>query len=72
MKTFFWCDLQKKVFMCFFANLGRHFFKSNNDGRHFARSFEDFSQIVRDFARIFWDFAQIFRDFPGFSTNQNF
>jgi len=63
MKTFFWCDLQQKVVLCFSANVGRHFLKSNNVGRHFCPDFRDFDQIFRDFAQIFRDIAQIFRDF---------
>jgi len=35
MKTSFWCNLQKQILMCFYANLGRHFLKSNNVGHHF-------------------------------------
>jgi len=58
MKTFCWYDLQEKVFMCCYGNVGRHFLKSNNVGAIFAR--------------IFRDFAQIFRDLPGFLTNQTF
>jgi len=38
----FWCDLQKKVFICYCANVGRHF----------AKIFMDFSQIFRYFAQI--------------------
>jgi len=37
------CDPQKMVFVCFSANLGRHFVKSNNVGRHFAQIFKDFA-----------------------------
>ena len=36
--------------MCFSANVGRRFLKSNNVGRHFCNGF---AQIFRDFARIF-------------------
>jgi len=36
----FWCDLQKKVFICFSANLGHHILKSNNFGRHFCPDFK--------------------------------
>jgi len=42
MKTSFWCNLKKKVFMCFYANLGRHFLKSNNVGRYFYPDFQGF------------------------------
>jgi len=51
----FWCDLQKKVFICYCANVGRHF----------AKIFMDFSQIFRYFAQIFKDFSRIF-DKPKF------
>jgi len=48
----FWCNLQKKVFMCFHVNLGHHFLKSNNVGRHF---YPDFQGICQDFRQInFW------------------
>jgi len=39
--------------MCFSANVGCHFLKSNKVGRHFARVFRVFAQIFRDFSRIF-------------------
>jgi len=39
MKTSFWCNLQKKVFMYFYANFRRHFLKSNNVGPFFAQIF---------------------------------
>jgi len=42
MKTSFWCNLQKKVFMYFYANLGRHFMKSNNVERYFYPDFQGF------------------------------
>ena len=42
MKTSFWCNLQEKVFMCVYANLGRHFLKSNNVGRYFYPDFQGF------------------------------
>jgi len=49
MKTSFWCNLQKKIFMCFHVNLGRHFLKSNDVGHHFHPDFQgfcpDFQQI---------------------------
>jgi len=49
MNTSFWCNLQKKVFMCFYANRGCHFLKSNNVGRYFHPDFQgfcpDFQQI---------------------------
>jgi len=38
----FWCDLQKVVFMCFSANLGYHFLKSNNAGRLLYPDFQGF------------------------------
>jgi len=45
MKTSFWCNLQEKVFVRFYANLGRHFFKSNSAGTIFTRIFRAFAQI---------------------------
>jgi len=43
------CDLLKMVFICFSANVGLHFLKSNNVGRHFGPYFQgfcpDFQQI---------------------------
>ena len=60
-KDLFWCDLQKKVFVCFSANVGRHFFKTNNVGHQiFARIFKNFAQIFTDFSRIFSNFSRIF------------
>ena len=35
-----------KVFMCFSANLGRHFFKLSKVGRHFYSDFQDVAQIL--------------------------
>jgi len=39
--------------MCFYANFGRHFLKSNNVGRHF---YPDFQRFCPDFQQIktFW------------------
>ena len=48
---------------CDFANIGGHFFKSNNVGRHFAHIFREFDHIFKDFVKIFSDFAQIFTKF---------
>jgi len=42
MKTSFCYNLQKKVFMCFYANLGRHFVKLNNVGGYFCPDFQGF------------------------------
>ena len=42
----FWCDLQKMVFVCFCANFGYHFLKSNNAGRHL---YPDFQMFFSDF-----------------------
>jgi len=42
-QNIFWDDLSKKVFMCFSANVGRHFMKSNKVGRHFAQIFRNFA-----------------------------
>jgi len=39
--------------MCFSANVGRHFIKSNKIGSHFAGIFRDFAQIFKDFTQIF-------------------
>ena len=44
-KDFFCVNSKKKVFMCFSANLGRHFLKSSNVWRYFIRIFRDFAQI---------------------------
>ena len=41
MKTFFWCDLQKKVFMCFFANLGVIFWSQTTLGAIYSRIFRN-------------------------------
>jgi len=49
MKVFFWCDLQKKVFMCFSTNFGCDFLKSNNAGRHL---YPDFQGFCSDFQQI--------------------
>ena len=49
IKTFFGVT-SEKVFMCFSANLGRHFLKSSNVGSHFYAYFQgccpDFQQIT--------------------------
>jgi len=45
----FWCDLQKKVFMCFSVKLGCHCLMSNNIGRYF---YPDFQGFCSDFQRI--------------------
>ena len=42
-------NLQKKVCMCFYVNLGCHFLKSNNVGRHF---YPDFQAFCQDFQQI--------------------
>jgi len=51
----------KKVFMCFSANVGRNFMKSNNVGRHFC---PDFQRFFPDFHAFCPDFQYIktFRD----------
>jgi len=54
----FWYDLQEKAFVCFSANIGRDFLKSNNVGRLFCR----FSENLPRFSGIL----------PGFLTNRNF
>ena len=61
MKTTFGVP-SKKVSMCFSANVGWHFLKSNKVRRHLAQIFRDFVQIFRDFVRNFKDFAQIFNE----------
>jgi len=43
----------KKVFMCFSANVGRHFMKSNKVGRHFC---PDFQRFCPDFHGVCPDF----------------
>jgi len=35
VKTVLWCDLQNEVFVCFSANGGRNFLKSNTLGAYF-------------------------------------
>ena len=47
VKTFFWWDFQIKVFMCLFANVGRHFVKSNNVGCHICPDFQEFCSDFR-------------------------
>jgi len=47
MNTSFSWNLQKKVFRCFYVNLGCHFLKSNNVGRHFYPDFQGFCQGFR-------------------------
>jgi len=47
MKTFFWYDIQKKVFMCFSENVGCHFLKSSNIGRDFCPNFQRFCSDFR-------------------------
>jgi len=42
VKTSCWCNLQKKVFMCFYANLGCLFLWSNKVGRYFYTDFQGF------------------------------
>ena len=48
-----WEDLQKKVFMCFFANVGRHFMKSIKVRPHFC---PDFQRFCADFQGFCPDF----------------
>jgi len=58
MKTSFWCNLQKMVFMCFYPNLGRHFLKPNNVGRHFHPDFLFVKLLTRFSAnQNFWGCA---------------
>ena len=43
---------EKRAFMCFCTNFGRHFLKWNNIGHHFAHILMDSAQHFRDFSRI--------------------
>jgi len=52
----FWVRPPKKVFMCFSANVVRHFLKSNNIRRHCCPDFQGFCQ---HFQRFCPDFQQI-------------
>jgi len=61
MKTLFWCDLQKKVFMCFSTNVGRHFLKSNNVGRDICPDFQGFCPNFQRFCPTF----QLIKTFGG-------
>jgi len=45
----FFGNLKKEVFMCFYVNLGRHFLKTNNVGRH---SYPDFQGFCKNFQQI--------------------
>jgi len=56
MKTFSLCGLQKKVFMCFSANVGLHFLKANKVGRHFC---PDIHGVCSHFQGFRPDFQQI-------------
>jgi len=49
MKASFWCNIQKKAFMCFSTNMGRHLLKSNNVGPCF---YPDFQGFCPDFQQI--------------------
>jgi len=50
MKTFFWCDLQKNIFVWFCAMTGRHF----------CPDFEGFCPDFQGFCTDFQGFFQIF------------
>jgi len=57
------CDFQKKVFICFPANVGRHCLQSNNAGRHFCPDFQGFCP---DFQRFCPNFQGFCPNFQGF------
>jgi len=61
-----WCDLQKTVFTCFSANLGRHFSKSNNVGRHFCSNFQGFCPNFQRFCPNFQGFCPDFQQIKTF------
>ena len=59
--------------MCFSANLGRHFLKSNNVGPNFCLGFQGFCPDLHGICSDFHGFCQELSGFfPRFSTNQNF
>jgi len=63
MKTFFgMTSKEKKVFMCFSANVGYPFWNQRTLGAIFAPILRDFAQILPGFSGFL----------PGFSTNENF
>ena len=45
LPSVFWGDLQKMVFTCFFAKVGRQFLKSNEVVCLFCPDFQDFARI---------------------------
>jgi len=58
MKTYFRRNLQNKVFMCFYANLGHHFLKSINVGRNLYPDFLFVKLLIRFSAnQNFWGCA---------------
>jgi len=56
IKTFFGVTSKKRLYVCFSANVERHFLKSNNVGRHFWQGFQGFCP---NFQRFFSHFRQI-------------
>jgi len=72
MKTLFWNDLKKKVFMWFCKRWAPFFSNQTPLGSIFTCIFRWFAQILRGFANIFTDFAKIFMEFALILTNENF
>jgi len=70
---FFSFDEDKLVFICFSANFGRHFSKSNTVGRHFVPRF---SEILPRYFEILFGFSGILPKFsgivPGFQQFKTF
>ena len=61
----FWCDLEKQVFMCFFANVWRHFFQPKTLGAFLIRISRHSVQISGILPRFSGLFLRL-------STNENF
>jgi len=57
MKTFFWCDLQKMVFICFSASVERNFFQ---------RFCLDIYGLCLDFQGFCANFQKLCPNFQGF------
>jgi len=53
----------KMVFTCFSANLGRHFWKPKNVGRHFCLYFQIFCSDFQGFCQNFQRLCQHFQGF---------
>jgi len=72
-RLFFSFDQDKLVFICFSANFGRHFSKSNTVGRHFVSRF---SEILPRYFEILFGFSGILPKFsgivPGFQQFKTF